>query len=70
MSLQEHVVSLQEHVVSLHEHVVSLQEHVVSLQEPKIVIFSKITISFNICLGCSKEPYHREGSLEYPQHIF
>ena len=23
-----------------------------------------------MCFGCSKEPSHREGSFEYPQHIF
>ena len=23
-----------------------------------------------MCLGCSKEPSHRDGSLEYPQHMF
>ena len=25
---------------------------------------------FNICFGCSKEPSHWDGSLEYPQHMF
>ena len=25
--------------------------------------------SFNICFGCSKEPSHRDGSFEYPQHM-
>ena len=35
----------------------------------KIVnIFLPIIIS--ICFGCSKEPYHRDGSFEYPQHMF
>ena len=23
-----------------------------------------------MCFGCSKEPSHREGSFEYPQHMF
>ena len=23
-----------------------------------------------MCFGCSKEPSHRDGSFEYPQHIF
>ena len=23
-----------------------------------------------MCLGCSKEPSHRDGSFEYPQHMF
>ena len=26
--------------------------------------------SLNICFGCSKEPSHRDGSFEYPQHMF
>ena len=27
-------------------------------------------INFNMCFGCSKEPSHRHGSFEYPQHMF
>ena len=23
-----------------------------------------------MCFGCSKEPSHRDGSFEYPQHVF
>ena len=23
-----------------------------------------------MCFGCSKEPSHRDGSYEYPQHMF
>ena len=23
-----------------------------------------------MCFGCSKEPSHRDGSFEYPQHTF
>ena len=29
-----------------------------------------LLISFNICFGCSKELSHRDGSFEYPQHMF
>ena len=29
-----------------------------------------LPISLNMCFGCSKEPSHRDGSLEYPQHMF
>ena len=29
-----------------------------------------LSISFNISLGCSKEPSHRDGSFEYSQHMF
>ena len=35
----------------------------------KIVIFF-LSISFNMCFGCSKEPSHCDGSFEYPQHTF
>ena len=37
--------------------------------ESKIVnIF--MPISFNICFGCSKDPSHSDGSVEYPQQMF
>ena len=26
-------------------------------------------VRFTICFGCSKEPYQREGSFEYPQQM-
>ena len=29
-----------------------------------------LAINFNICLGCSKEPSNRDGSLELPQDMF
>ena len=29
-----------------------------------------LSISLNIRFGCSKEPSHRDGSFEYPQHMF
>ena len=29
-----------------------------------------LPISFNICFGCSKEPFHLDGAFEYQQHIF
>ena len=29
-----------------------------------------LSINFYICFGCSKEPSHRDGSFEYPQHMF
>ena len=29
-----------------------------------------LSISLNICFGRSKEPSHRDGSFEYPQHMF
>ena len=29
-----------------------------------------LSISLNICFGCSNEPSDRDGSFEYPQHMF
>ena len=29
-----------------------------------------LSISLNMCFGCSKEPSYRDGSFEYPQHMF
>ena len=29
-----------------------------------------LSISLNMCFWCSKEPSHRDGSFEYPQHMF
>ena len=29
-----------------------------------------LSISFNMCFGCSKEPSHRDGPFEYSQHMF
>ena len=29
-----------------------------------------LSISLNMCFGCSKEPSRRDGSFEYPQHTF
>ena len=37
--------------------------------ECKIVIIF-LPICLNMCFGCSKEPSHQDGSLEYPQHVF
>ena len=39
------------------------------MQKETIAIFV-LSISLNICFGCSKEPSHRDCSLEYPQHMF
>ena len=35
----------------------------------KIVIIF-LPLNLNMCFGCSKEPSHRDGSFEYPQHMF
>ena len=29
-----------------------------------------LTNHSNVCFGCSKEPSHRDGSFEHPQHMF
>ena len=34
------------------------------------IAFIFLFISLNMCFGCSKEPSHRDGSFEYPQHMF
>ena len=36
--------------------------------ERKIVIIL-LSISLNMCFGCSKESSHWDGSFEYPQHM-
>ena len=33
-----------------------------------MIIF--LSISLNMCVGCSKAASHRDGSFEYPQHMF
>ena len=35
-----------------------------------IILNNFLPICFNICFGCSKELSHRDGSFEYPQHMF
>ena len=45
----------------------------ISLDKKKIlrkILNIFLTIIFSICFGCSKEPFHRYGSFEYPQHVF
>ena len=37
--------------------------------KPKIVIIF-LSIGLNMCFGCSKESSHRDGSFEYPKHMF
>ena len=36
----------------------------------RIIAIIFLSIKLNMCLGCSKEPYHRGGTFEYPQHMF
>ena len=38
-----------------------------SLRKIAIIFLS---ISLNMCFGCSKEPSHQYGSFEYPKHMF
>ena len=33
-----------------------------------LIIF--LPINLNMCFGCLKEPSQRDGSFEYPQHMF
>ena len=39
------------------------------VKQKKIAI-NFLSISLNVCFGCSKEPSLRDGSFEYPQHMF
>ena len=35
------------------------------------IIFLSISLTcLNICFGCLKEPFHRDGCFEYQQHMF
>ena len=34
------------------------------------IAFFFLSISLNMCYGCSKEPSHQDSSFEYPQHMF
>ena len=34
------------------------------------IVISFLSISLNMCFGCSKEPSHRDTSFEYTQHMF
>ena len=38
-----------------------------NIQHKIAIIF--LSISLNMCFGCSKEPSLRDGSFEYPQHM-
>ena len=38
--------------------------------EHTIIDNISLSIGFNICVGCLKEPSHWDGSFEYPQHMF
>ena len=33
------------------------------------IAFISLPINLNICFVCSKEPPHRDGSFEYPEHM-
>ena len=34
------------------------------------IVINFLSIRFNMCFGCLKEQSHRDGSFEYPQHMF
>ena len=36
---------------------------------PCIFTLISLSISLNICFGCSNKPSHHKGSFEYPQHM-
>ena len=37
-------------------------------ERKRVIIF--LSINLNTGFGCPKEPSHRDGSFEYPQHMF
>ena len=37
---------------------------------PPNIVFYSVSIGLNMCFGFSKEPSQRDGSFEYPQHMF
>ena len=52
---------------------VHIKEYIIGLDKQKFqhtIVNMFLPINFEICFGCSKEPSHRDGSFEYPQHIF
>ena len=56
----------------------SIQEIMVHITCVKLASFELVhkivniflSVSLNICFGCSKEPSHGDGSFEYPQQMF
>ena len=34
------------------------------------MVIIDLPINLNKCFGCLKESFHRDGSFEYPQHMF
>ena len=45
-------------------------DHMLSKNNLRKIVIIFLSISLNICFRCSKEPSHRDGSFEYPQHMF
>ena len=44
------------------------QDNVLECKNEMTLLY--LSNSINICFRCSKEPSHKEGSIEYPQHMF
>ena len=57
---ESHVVAQMLSIIK--DHLNKFFEHII------VILF--LPVSFNMCFGCSKEPSHRDGSYEYPQHMF
>ena len=45
-----------------------VQHQIIGPVKKNAIIF--LSINLNMCFVCSKEPSHRDGSFEYPQHMF
>ena len=42
----------------------------IRIVEATKITFISLPINLNMYFGCSKEPSHRDGSFEYPEHMF
>ena len=63
--LKEKVLTIVSHIHKAGAHKVKKSKNYAH----KIAIIF-LSISLNMCFGCSKEPSHRDSSFDYPQHMF
>ena len=62
-------MNIRNSVHKIHSMLIKTQVQIRKLFECKIVnIF--LPINLNMCIGCSKETSHLDGSFEYRQHMF
>ena len=61
--------SVEEWCKTIQKNIDKAKIQIRAFYEGKIVIIF-LPINLNMCLGCSKELSHWDGSFEYPQHMF